>query len=86
MDTISRVELKAKLNGVKMKNQDDPQELFDQLTEIESEYNDNENGKRVELEDLIAVIVTVLFEKYQNILTLLQVIKDENVPLDDIKK
>jgi len=85
-DTISRVELRSKLNGVKMKNKDDPQELFDRLTKIESEYNDNDNGKKVELEDLIAVVVSVAPEKYQSILALEQVIKGEQVTLDDLKK
>eukprot|EP00957_Ditylum_brightwellii_P123881 9443410-Ditylum_brightwellii.AAC.1 len=62
-DTILRVELRNKLNGVKMGTKDDPHELFDQLTKIESEYNDNNNGKKIELEDLIAVVVSVAPEK-----------------------
>eukprot|EP00957_Ditylum_brightwellii_P095808 7299755-Ditylum_brightwellii.AAC.1 len=69
-----------------MGTKNDSQELFDQLTEIESEYNDNKNGKKVELEDLIAGVISVAPEKYQSILALEQVIKDENVTLDDLKK
>eukprot|EP00957_Ditylum_brightwellii_P166970 12710914-Ditylum_brightwellii.AAC.1 len=56
---------------------DDPQEL---------ECNGNNNGKKVELEDLTAAVVSVAPEKYQSILALDQVIKGKNVTLDDLKK
>eukprot|EP00957_Ditylum_brightwellii_P115619 8819461-Ditylum_brightwellii.AAC.1 len=69
-----------------MGTKDDQQELFDRLTEIESEYNDNNNGKKVEVEDLIVVVLIVAPEKYQNILALEQVIKGKNVTLDDLKR
>ncbi len=50
-DTISRVELRMMLAGIKMKKNEDPSVLFDQISGIEARHNTA--TKKIDEEDLI---------------------------------
>ena len=51
-DTMSRVELRSQLNQVGIKEQEDPDNLFEQLAKIENSYNTA--AVKVASENLIA--------------------------------
>jgi gag-polypeptide of LTR copia-type len=67
VDIISRVEMRTKLNHVSMKAEDDPKTLFDQLASIQSAYNDA--TRKIDPDDLIAVVLEKAPEQYKSILT-----------------
>jgi hypothetical protein len=66
-DTITRVELRQMLNGVKMKKGEGPATLFQQISSIENKYNTA--TKQIDEEDLIAVVLDAAPMEYQAILT-----------------
>eukprot|EP00957_Ditylum_brightwellii_P079795 6068778-Ditylum_brightwellii.AAC.1 len=66
------IKLRGKFNGDKSNCKEEEQALLDQVTKIESKYNDNGKRKKVELEDLITVVVSVAPTKYQSNLALEQ--------------
>jgi hypothetical protein len=67
VDIISRVEIRTRLSQVKMKAEDDPRILFNQLATIQSAYNDA--TRKIDPDDLIAVVLEKAPEKYKSILT-----------------
>lgn len=67
VDTISRVEMRTRLNNVCMKNNQDPKVLFDQLASIENAYNTA--SRQIDQDDLIAVVLEKAPKDYKSILT-----------------
>ena len=67
VDIISRVEMRTRLSQVKMKADEDPRMLFNQLAFIQSAYNDA--TRKIDPDDLIAVVLEKAPEKYKSILT-----------------
>jgi hypothetical protein len=78
-DVITRVELRQQLSAVKMKSNEDPATLFEQLSSIENRYNTS--TKKIEEEDMIAVVLDAAPTEYQAILTAEQQIKGASVNL-----
>ena len=66
-DTITRVELRLMLNGVKMKKGSNPATIFEQLSTIENRYNTT--TRRLDDEDKIAVVLSAVPDEYQAMLT-----------------
>ena len=64
-DTISRVELIQKMSEVRMKENDDPATLFEQLSAIENQYNTA--YQQIDEEDMIATIISVAPTEYKPI-------------------
>ena len=83
-DTIYRVEVIGNLNDVIMKDSDDPQETFNQLTAIKDKYNDNDAGIKVDKSDLISVALSVAPEKYQGVMAEEQIQKAGAITLENL--
>jgi gag-polypeptide of LTR copia-type/Zinc knuckle len=83
VDIISRVELRTRLNHVSMKKDDDPRVLFDQLASIQSAYNDV--TRKIDPDDLIAVVLEKAPEQYKSILTAEQRYKGSSLTLADLR-
>jgi hypothetical protein len=81
-DIISRVELRSKLSNVTMKADEDPRTLFNQLASIQSVYNNA--ARKIDQDDLIAVVLEKAPEKYKSILTAEQRSKGANLTLTDL--
>jgi hypothetical protein len=64
---MTRVELRHQLNKVTMKKDADPVTLFEQLSAIENRYNTA--SRKIEEEDLIAVVIDAAPKHYQSVLT-----------------
>ena len=73
-----------RLNKVSMKANEEPDILFQQLAEIQDQHN-NSNAP-VEEMDLIAVAYNVAPERYQSVLAMLQMNKQDLLTLDDVEK
>jgi hypothetical protein len=66
-DVITKVELRQMLGKVKMKKDDEPSILFEQLSAIENRFN--KPGEQIPDDDLIAAVLTVAPKEYLLILT-----------------
>ena len=64
---MSRVELRQRLNQIKMNKNEDPKTLFEQIGAVRNAYNTR--AKKIDEEDLIAVILDAAPERYQAVLT-----------------
>jgi hypothetical protein len=82
-DTITRVELRQQLSAERMKSNEDPATLFEQLSSKENRYNTS--AKKIDEEDMIAVVLDSAPIEYQAILTAEQEIKGASVTLSDLK-
>ena len=82
-DTITRVELRHVLNGVRMKKGEDPATLFEQLKNIENRYNTA--TQRLDEEDMIAIVLGAATSEYQSIVTAKQRRLGGNIKLDDLE-
>jgi hypothetical protein len=82
VDIMSRVEMRTKLNHVSMKIDDDPRVMFDQLASIQSAYNDA--TRKIDPDDLIAVVLEKAPEHYKSILTAEQRSKGTSLTLHDL--
>jgi hypothetical protein len=82
-DTITRVELRQMLADVSMQAGEDPATLFEQVSSIENRYNTA--TRKIEEEDLIAVVLSAASEEYQAVLTIEQRIRGGNVTLEDLE-
>ena len=85
-DTITRVELKKRLNKVKMKRDDNPQTLFEQIANIKNQYLDPKANIKLEEEDLIAQVIAAAPRAYQAVLTAEQLRLGANITMKDISK
>ena len=83
IDTISRVELRQKLNKVTMKKGADPATLFAQLNVIENQYTAQD--RTIDEGDLIAVVLDAAPEEYQAVLTAEQRARGDNLKLTDLE-
>ena len=83
LDTITRVELRQKLNGVAMKKGQDPAVIFKQISSIENQYN--APGKHIEEDDLIAVVLDAASIEYQPVLTSEQRLRGDALTLANLE-
>jgi hypothetical protein len=83
VDTISRVEMRQRLNQVSMKNNQDPKVLFDQLASIENAYNTA--NRQIDQDDLIAVVLDKAPRDYKAVLTSEQRSKGIALTLADLE-
>jgi hypothetical protein len=83
VDIISRVEMRTRLNQVKMTADEDPRAMFDQLASIQSAYNDA--TRKIDPDDLIAVVLEKAPAAYKSILTAEQRSKGTNLKLEDLR-
>lgn len=74
-DTMSRVEMRVALTKIKMKKDDDPEVLFEQLSAVQNRYNTK--TEKIEEADLIAVVLASAPKEYQSVLTNIQMIKGD---------
>ncbi len=79
VDTITRVEMRVKLNQIKMSAGEDPSTLFEQINTVKNEYNSS--GKKIDEEDLIAVVLVAAPKDYQSLLTSIVIAKEANLEL-----
>jgi hypothetical protein len=82
-DTMTRVELRQRLNKISMKKDTDPATLFEQVATIENRYNTATS--QVQQEDLIAVILDAAPMEYKSVLTTEQRSKGSNLKLNDLE-
>ena len=66
-DTMTRVELQHQLNMVKLKKEDDPATMFEQLSAIKNRYN--KSDRQIDEDDLITVVIDAAPKEYQSVLT-----------------
>jgi hypothetical protein len=83
-DTMARVEMRQILNGIKMKKNEDPTVMFEQISRIKNKYNMT-TTKKIEEEDLIAVVMDASSIEYQTILTTEQRHQGINLKLSDFE-
>ena len=81
-DTITRVELRQMLNGVTMKKDEDPATIFEQISAIKNRYNTS--TKKIDPEELIAVVLDVAPKEYKAVLTSEQRRKGTNLVIEDL--
>jgi hypothetical protein len=82
-DTITRVELRQKLNKVSMKKNQDPATLFEQISSIENQYN--APGVKIDEGDMIAVVLDAASAEYQAVLTAEQRLRGDKLTLNDLE-
>jgi hypothetical protein len=82
-DTITRVELRQVLNNIKMKKGKDPATLFEQICSIENKYNTA--TKKIDEDDLIAVVLDAAPSEYQALLTSEQRRLGTSLKIDDLE-
>jgi hypothetical protein len=83
VDIICRVEMRSRLNQVTMSADEDPRAMFDQLASIQSAYNDA--ARKIDPDDLIAVVLEKAPAAYKSILTAEQRSKGTNLKLEDLR-
>jgi hypothetical protein len=84
LDTVSKIEMRQQLSKIKMKKGMDPSLLFERLTSIQNQYLGP--GKRLDKEELIAIILDVATEKYRAILTIERKIKGDFLTIEDLER
>jgi len=82
-DTVTEVEVYTKLLGVKMKENENPKTLFEQIAAIQNWYNTG--SKVLPKEQLIAVVLKAAPKKYMSVLTSEQAAKGSNLTLTDLR-
>jgi hypothetical protein len=82
-DRISRVELQTMLNGVSMRDTEDPSGLFEQVSAIQNHYDTDIH--HIDEEELIAVIMGAAPEKYLSVITCEQTVKGNLMGLRDLE-
>lgn len=82
-DKITRVEMRELLAKVSMKANQDPTSLFEQISAIQNRYNNA--SRKIDEEDLIAVILKAAPKDYQAVLTVEQRVKGDKLVLADLE-
>jgi hypothetical protein len=82
-NTISRVELRQCLSAIRMKKNEDPATLFEQISSIK--YKFNMSARHIEEEDLIALVLDAAPQEYQSLLTAEQRIKGAGITLSNLE-
>jgi hypothetical protein len=83
-DTMTRVELRTRLNKITMKRGDDPRVIFEQLSAVKNMYNTATS--KIKEEDLIAVVIAAAPKDYQGVLTNEQLRLGGQLKLTDLHK
>jgi gag-polypeptide of LTR copia-type/Zinc knuckle len=83
IDTISKVEMRQKLNKITMKKGSDPTLLFEELSGIEEKYMIP--GQKIDESDLIAIVLDVATDDYQVVLTTEQRRRGRELTLSDLE-
>jgi hypothetical protein len=83
-DTMTRVELRHQLNQVTLKKNEDPATLFEQLSALENKCNTS--SRKIDEEDLIAVVIDAAPDQYQSVLTNEQLRLKSRIKLEDLSK
>jgi NurA-like 5'-3' nuclease len=83
-DTMTRVEVRHQLDKIIMKKDADPATLFEQLNSIENRYNTA--TRKIEEEDLIAVVIDAAPKQYQLVLTNEQLRSKNFLTMEDLNK
>ena len=83
-DTISRVELRQKMSEVRMKKNDDPATLFEQLSAIENQYNTA--TQQIDEEDMIATVISAAPTEYKPTVSAEQRLKGNQLKLQDLEE
>jgi hypothetical protein len=76
--------MRQQLARIKMKKGTDPSTLSEQLTSIQNQFLGP--GKRLDKDELIAIILDVATEEYRAILTVEQKIKGDSLIVDDLER
>jgi hypothetical protein len=66
-DTISKVELRRRMNGIKIKKGSDHVELFNQISAVKVRYE--RPGSAIDENECIAIVISVAPSTYQGVLT-----------------
>ena len=82
-DTITEVEVYTKLLGVKMKKNEDPKTLFEQIAAIQNWYNTG--NKVLPKEQLIAVVIKAAPKEYMSVITSEQHAKGSSLTLTNLR-
>jgi hypothetical protein len=82
-DMITKVELRQMLSKVKMKKDEEPSILFEQLSAIENRFN--KPGQQIPDDDLIMAVLTAASKEYVSILTAEQQSKGTALLLTDLE-
>jgi hypothetical protein len=64
---VAQAEMRQRLNAVSMKKNEDPEAVFEQLSEIETIYNGI--GKTIDQDDLVDVVLIDAPKDYHDVLT-----------------
>jgi hypothetical protein len=83
LDKVSKIEIRQQLARIKMKKGTDPSILFEQLTSIQNQFLGP--GKRLDKDELIAIILDVATEEYCEILTVERKIKGDSLTVDNLE-
>ena len=79
-DLVSKAELKKRITEVKMKKKESPTTLFEQLSELENEFD-----TELELEDKLAQVMIAAPKEYKGIIVGEQRAKGADLELDDVE-
>jgi hypothetical protein len=83
-DSMTKVELRKRLAMVSMKKKENPSTLFEQLSAIKNRYNTTQ--KKIEEEDLMAVVISAAPPEYQAVLTSVQLHLKDDMTMDDLSE
>jgi hypothetical protein len=83
LDTVLKIEMRQELTRIKMRKGMDPSLLFEQLTLIQNQYLGP--GKRLDKEELIAIVLDVATEEYCAILTVERKIRSDSLTVEDLE-
>jgi len=82
-DRISRVEMRTRLNNVRMSNGENPKKLFEQLAAIENAYKSED--QYIDEDDMIAVVLGQAPKAYSAVLATEQRIRGDELRLQDLE-
>lgn len=83
-DTLTRVELRTKLNGVSMSKSEDPATLFEQISTIQNMFR--MSSGQIDEADLIAVVISAAPREYQSVLANEQIRLGSSVTIEALRK
>jgi hypothetical protein len=83
-DTMTQVEVRQEMNKIKMKKNDDPATLFEQISSVTNRYQSSTSA--INEEDMIAVILDAAPAEYQAVLTSEQRVKGVALKQADLEE
>ena len=81
-DIVTKVELQMALNQISMKDNENPDVLFQRISAVENWFNTS--TQKVDESDLIAVVLSCAPHKYQTVLTVEKRVKGSNLKMKDL--